>query len=55
MAKFRVHATCASFVYLDVEAETEADAREIAENADGGEFTDTPYGDWSIDCVERID
>ena len=44
MAKWRVWAECISDVYLDVEAETEEQALEIAEEADGGDFTDDPCG-----------
>ena len=55
MAKFRVWAECVSYVYLDVEADDEYQAKEIAEEADGGEFEPTPWGDWKMGTVERID
>ena len=55
MAKFRVWAECVSYVYLDVEADDEYQAKEIAEEADGGEFEPTPWGDWKMRTVERID
>lgn len=49
MAKFRVWAECIHDVYLDVEAETEEEAKEIAEAADGGDFHDDPTsGEWKV-------
>lgn len=53
MAKFRVWARSISDVYLDVEAETEEEARDIAENTDGGLFTDAGTGDWEYGTTER--
>ena len=46
--KFRVFAEMTAISYLDVEAETEEEAREIAEETDGGAFTPTEDGDWEI-------
>lgn len=54
MAKFRVWAQSITDVYLDVEAEDEEQAKEIAEEADGGDFIPTPYGDWIIGSVEEV-
>lgn len=48
MKKWRVWAECITDVYLDVEAETEEEAKEIADNADGGDFSECPYGEWII-------
>lgn len=39
MAKYRVVYKMVDYVYLDVEADSLEEAQEIAENADGGEFT----------------
>lgn len=47
MAKYRVFAKMTSYAYLDVEAETGEKAKEIAENTDGGVFTEGD-GDWEI-------
>ena len=38
MAKFRVMYKSTDYVYLDVEADSLEEAKEIAENTDGGEF-----------------
>ncbi len=48
MKTFRIWAKITSYAYLDVEAETEADAIKIAEEADGGEFNTCEDGDWEI-------
>lgn len=39
MAKYRVVYKMVDYVYLDVEADSLEEAQEIAENADGVEFT----------------
>lgn len=44
MAKYRVWAECISDVYLDVEAESEEEAFEIAEESDGGEWIEDATG-----------
>lgn len=49
MTKYRVFAKMTSYAYLDVEAETGEEAKEIAENTDGGEFISTEDGDWEIE------
>ena len=49
MAKYRVFAKMTSYAFLDVEAETGEEAKEIAESTDGGEFISTEDGDWEID------
>jgi len=48
MAKYRVWAKMTSYSFLDVEAESEQEALEIAEDADGGEFITTEDGDWEL-------
>lgn len=50
--KYRVWAQSISDVYLDVEADSEEEARNIAEETDGGEFIDSGYGDWILGSVE---
>lgn len=54
MAKYRVWAQSISDVYLEVEAENEEQARAIAEETDGGDFTPTPYGDWVFGTIEEV-
>lgn len=48
MAKYRVWAECISDVYLDVEANSEEEALNIAAEADGGDFIDAGTGDWNM-------
>lgn len=55
MAKFRVWAKLISYCYLDVEAEDEDKAKEIAEEVDGGEFHDDGFGDWKWGDVAPLD
>lgn len=52
MAKFRVKYRSIDYVYLDVEADTFEEAKEIAENTDGGEFIENGIGDWVYDHTE---
>ena len=55
MAKYRVWAECISDVYLDVEADSEKEARAIAEETDGSEFTEDGIGDWRFGSIYQID
>lgn len=56
MKRFRIWAESISHVYLDVEAETEDEAYEIAKDTDGGEFIEDGFGDWILgDVVELED
>ena len=56
MAKFRIWAQSISDVYIDIEAETKEKAMEVAEEADGGDYHDSGYGDWVIsDNAEELD
>ena len=52
MAKFRVMYKSTDYVYLDVEADSLEEAKEIAENTDGGEFIEDGAGDWEYDYTE---
>lgn len=52
MAKFRVKYRSIDYLYLDVEADTFEEAKEIAENTDGGEFIENGIGDWEYDHTE---
>ena len=49
MAKFRVMYKSTDYVYLDVEADSLEEAKEIAENTDGGEFIEDGTGDWKYE------
>lgn len=53
--KFRVWAECISYVYVDIEAESEEKAREAAEELDGGDFHDDGMGDWEFGSVAELD
>lgn len=53
--KYRVYANSISQVYLDVYADSEEEAKEIADKADGGDYTPTPYGSWEITETKVID
>lgn len=57
MAKYRVWAKMTTYCYLDVEAEDEEQAKDVAEETDGGDFTaDDMQGDWEIeDDVDLLD
>ncbi len=52
MANFRVRYKSISYMYLDVEADSIAEAKDIAENTDGGEFLEDGVGDWEYDCTK---
>lgn len=53
MAKFRVKYRSIDYLYLDVEADTLEEAKEIAENTDGGEFIDDGIGYWEYNHTEN--
>jgi hypothetical protein len=55
MAKYRVVYKTVDYVYLDVEANSLEEAQEIAENADGGEFTEDGVGDWEYCYTKDAD
>lgn len=50
MAVYRVWAESISYVYVDIEAESEDRAREIADILDGGDFHEDGFGD-----VQKMD
>ena len=52
MAKFRVKYRSINYMYLDVEADTFEEAKEIAEYTDCGSFIENGIGDWEYDHTE---
>lgn len=55
MKTYRVWAKTIGYCYLDVEAEDEEEAWNIADNTDGGEFTPTADGEFEIMDSEYIE
>ena len=49
--KYRVMYKSTDYVYIDVEADSIEEAKEIAENTDGGEFIEDDIGAWEYDRV----
>lgn len=49
--KYRVMYKSTEYLYIDVEADSIEEAKEIAENTDGGEFIEDGVGDWEYDRV----
>ena len=54
MKTYRIEASYLTYLSLEIEAENLAEAKEIAYNADGGDFKGDNYGDWNIDRVEEV-
>lgn len=54
MKTYRVWAKSISYCFVEIEAESENDAMEIAEEMDGGDFEDSGVGDWIIDDVIEV-
>ena len=54
MKTFKILASYMSYSSLTIEAENIDEAKEIAFNADGGDFKFDGFGDWNIDSVEEI-
>lgn len=52
--KYRVMYKSVDYLYLDVEANSIEEAKEIAENTDGGEFIEDGVGDWDYDRIEDL-
>ena len=51
MKTYRILASYTAYCSMEVEAESIEEAREIAYEADGGDFHSDEYGDWNIDDV----
>jgi hypothetical protein len=51
--KFRVDASYTTYVSMLIEADSLDEAKDIAYNADGGDFKETGLGDWNIDSIQE--
>jgi hypothetical protein len=52
MQTYRIYASMIDYVYLDVEANSLEEARDIAYDADGSEYKRQGMGDWHLDSIE---
>jgi hypothetical protein len=52
--KFMVSASFVSYCEIEVEADSLDEAKDIAYNLDGGDFSHSGYGDWNIDEVFEL-
>lgn len=48
---YKVQASYVTYLSVDVEADSEEQARDIARELDGGDFNIDTYGAWNIDDV----
>lgn len=53
MAKYRIYASCQINYYVDVEAESKEEAREMYDDIDGGEFTECGSC-WDFEYIEEL-
>ena len=54
--KFKIWASSTCLYSLEIEAENEDEAFEIANSADGADFDEIPNsGDWQIDSIKQIE
>ena len=51
---YRVWAESISDVYVDIEADCEEDALEVARELDGGDFVDSGGGDWRYGSIYEV-
>jgi len=54
MKKYNVTAYYTTTCFVEIEAENEDNAYDIARNMDGGSFTNSDAGDWRIVDVEEV-
>ena len=54
MKTYRILASYTTYCSMEIEAENIDEAREIAYEADGGDFNSDNHGDWNIDDVIEI-
>lgn len=50
--KYTITARCIEYLTLEVEADSLEEAKEIADEADGGEFTSDLFPEWKTYCIE---
>jgi len=55
MKTYRVLASYTTYCSVNIEAESEGDAFDIAITMDGGDFKQDGYGDWDIDQVIELE
>jgi len=53
MKKFRVYVESTSDYYIDVQAKNQEEAKDIADNTDGGEFIENGLGSWDITSADE--
>ena len=51
MKLYKVLASYVTYLTVDIEAETEEEAWDIAKRMDGGDFEEVRSDDWSIDDI----
>lgn len=54
MKHYQILASYTVYCSMDVEAENEEEAKEIAYNADGGDFSTDEHGNWNIDEIKEL-
>ena len=54
MKHYKILASYIVYCSMDVEAENENEAREIAYNADGADFSTDEHGNWNIDEIKEF-
>ena len=55
MKSYKILSSYISYCSLVVQAESEDEAREIAYQAEGGDFKSETLGDWNIDDVFELE
>jgi len=55
MKKFKVTASSITYYTIEIEAETELRAWQLAKEADGGDFKQEGEGDWKIYDVKEAE
>jgi hypothetical protein len=55
MKTYRILASYTVYCSLEVDAENADEAREMAQEADGGDFDSDEHGDWNIDDVIELE
>ena len=55
MKTYRILASYTTYCSMEIEAENADEAREIAYEADGGDFKSNEFGDWNIDDVIELE